>query len=435
MKNKRKAETSIKNPQEKMRKTFKVHETKVFDSFTRIEIESDGNCLFRAIQYYLTESQEDHELIRKDVCDFMLKNEKFYSSLFQSDENIRTFSQYLTNMREDGVWGDHLELHAAANIYSFNIIIFNSESLNIHSQHTFNQNFRTLHLEYYNSNHYNVFIPKITAKLLINLGKRKQSQRKIGKNNDFVDFSQEQNEKGNYKINDVEINMNNEELGIRKFNGNTQKTSKDALEKDLITVPLAKISKSRKISEKRPFSNLYPYAKKGHDTYNEAYNFFNYKRRPERITEDDSFKNWKAEITKRYILQNKSLNNFSASRLLIKMKDGNLKTIPFRDEIPKLIDEAHNGYQYEVVNHNGIKATIRNLMGPRISVYWANMTHYVTEYVTSCLECIGSKPTKKIKVNKIILPKGPFDRFTADLWQIDNEMISNSQTNYKYVLS
>ena len=66
--------------------------------------------------------------------------------------------------------------------------------------------------------------PRPTSKLLINLGKRKQSQRKIGKNNnDFVDFSQEQNEKGNYKKNDVEINMNNEELGIRKFNRNTQK--------------------------------------------------------------------------------------------------------------------------------------------------------------------------------------------------------------------
>jgi len=42
--------------------------------------------------------------------------------------------------------------------------------------------------------------------------------------------------------------------------------------------------------DKDSYRQLYPLAKKGHNAYNEAYNYLKYKIRPERIQKDTSFK-------------------------------------------------------------------------------------------------------------------------------------------------
>jgi len=76
----------------------------------------------------------------------------------------------------------------------------------------------------------------------------------------------------------------------------------------------------------------------------------------------------------------------SQSRPQIKMGDKSFKTIPYKEEILNLIEEAHNGYQKEVIKHNGIKVTIENLLGPKMCLYWANMTLDVKESLNSCEE-------------------------------------------------
>ena len=79
--------------------------------------------------------------------------------------------------------------------------------------------------------------------------------------------------------------------------------------------------------------------------------------------------------------------------------------------------------------------TLRNLKNSLMSLYWANMSKDVKNYSETCIQCIKLQPIKKVKVNKMIIPNGPFDRFTADLWEIPKEMIEASATEYRYVLS
>ena len=134
-------------------------------------------------------------------------------------------------------------------------------------------------------------------------------------------------------------------------------------------------------------------------------------------------------------MENKCSNNFSKSRLQIKLKDGTFKTIPFTSEINQIIEKAHNGFENSVIKHNGSKATLRNISGPSMSIYWSNMSTEVQERIDSCKQCVQFQPIKQIKCYKPIIPDGPFDRFTADLWEIDKEMIKASKTQYRYVLT
>ena len=42
-------------------------------NFTKKIIESDGNCLFRAILYCLFQNDKEHMQLRNDVCNFLAK--------------------------------------------------------------------------------------------------------------------------------------------------------------------------------------------------------------------------------------------------------------------------------------------------------------------------------------------------------------------------
>ena len=59
----------------------------------------------------------------------MVENKNFY----EADKNIQTFSQYIDYMRQDGNWGNHMEMQAASAKFLINITIFRSKSLDIHS--------------------------------------------------------------------------------------------------------------------------------------------------------------------------------------------------------------------------------------------------------------------------------------------------------------
>ena len=56
------------------------------DLYDRIRIESDGNSLFRAVQYFLTGSECDYEEVRQKICNFMSENQNFFSVDFASSK-------------------------------------------------------------------------------------------------------------------------------------------------------------------------------------------------------------------------------------------------------------------------------------------------------------------------------------------------------------
>jgi len=96
-------------------------------SRTIIDIEADGNCLFRAISDQLYHDYgNNHAEIRMEICDYMTKyKEDFEVFLVLDDkdaveddgEDASDFETYMHNMRQDGDWGGHLELVAAARMY------------------------------------------------------------------------------------------------------------------------------------------------------------------------------------------------------------------------------------------------------------------------------------------------------------------------------
>jgi len=391
--------------------------------FTRIRIEADGNCLFRAIQYCLTGKEENHEFLRKQVCQHLEENADEYKNLYQRRKRVNTFKKYLDLLKCDGCWGDHLELTVLSKLHDFNVIIYKPNSLEIYSEHIEENSPSSkplFHLEYENYNHYNVFTPKNTAKA----------------KNFFKYFINKKAENNliqtKCKNQKVKINLPKAKSPIENENSQYLDAKKDQNDE---TDPLKKKVVKRKNSSHQNNGELYPLAKKGYDTYNEAYKYLRNKAHPGRINNAKSLKYWKKEIESRYFLAKTRQSTQSQSKLQTKFKNNIYKTIPFEEEILNLIDAAHNGFNQPTIKHNGIRMTLRNLGGPSMQLYWANMSADVKNYTENCIQCIHEQPVKQTKVYKPIISAGPFDRFTADLYALTKEMLEASGTNYRYILS
>jgi hypothetical protein len=88
---------------------------------TIVDMEADGNCLFRALsdQLYM-DFGNMHADIRSDIADYLEAFEADFSSflvLEDEDEDAADFESYVHSMRQDGEWGGNLELVAAARLY------------------------------------------------------------------------------------------------------------------------------------------------------------------------------------------------------------------------------------------------------------------------------------------------------------------------------
>lgn len=88
-----------------------------------IEVEGDGNCLYRSVahQFYLNE--ERHPEIRAAVGSHMRKHRDRYASFCTID-----YDDYLERQSEDRTWGDDLEIKALEEIFDRRIVIYSSDS-------------------------------------------------------------------------------------------------------------------------------------------------------------------------------------------------------------------------------------------------------------------------------------------------------------------
>lgn len=395
--------------------------------FDRIRIEGDGNCLFRAIRYCLKGTEKNHELLRKKVCQHLKDNENEYKTLYQPRKGVNSFKKYLELLNKDGTWGDHLEISVLAELYNFNVIIYKPNSLEVHSEHIGEDSFDStplFHLEFENYNHYNVFKLKQTSKAkayISHIAKKKKTKD-----------STSQNENANKKI---LVTLSRQEKKLKDEKKDNAIENKKEISSQIFSVSKKKVVLKNKQKNSEKEDPLYPLAKGGYNTYNEVYQYLKNKTLPTRIKNPKSLRNWKKEVEDRYFLTKRAKNVLSQSRLEIKLKGNTSKTIPFKNEIKSLIEVAHNGFSQSIVKHNGIRMTLRNLGGPVMQFYWASMSADVKEHAENCIECVQDQPIKQIKVYKPIIPAKPFDRFTADLYKIPDEMIEASGTKYRYILS
>lgn len=74
------------------------------------DIDQDGNCLFKAISFTLTEVQDFHEVIRSGVCHHLLQNQLLFKPFLRHEED--SVENHISNsqMIENGKWATEIEI-------------------------------------------------------------------------------------------------------------------------------------------------------------------------------------------------------------------------------------------------------------------------------------------------------------------------------------
>ncbi len=79
-------------------------------------IEKDGNCLFRALSFFVTGSQDFHIFLRETICNFLESN----FELMDLEPNYVASSK----MRSSSTWGTDMEIFAAASLLNTRIFVY-----------------------------------------------------------------------------------------------------------------------------------------------------------------------------------------------------------------------------------------------------------------------------------------------------------------------
>ncbi|XP_065290353.1 OTU domain-containing protein 4-like isoform X2 [Dermacentor albipictus] len=89
--------------------------------FWRKQIAADGSCLFRVVSEHVYNTQSKHEVVRRACVQHLREKKSIYAKYIDGD-----FEQYISNMENVKVWGGHLEMHAMAELYKKDFLIFDS---------------------------------------------------------------------------------------------------------------------------------------------------------------------------------------------------------------------------------------------------------------------------------------------------------------------
>ncbi|KAE9417643.1 hypothetical protein Angca_002403 [Angiostrongylus cantonensis] len=86
------------------------------------EVRGDGNCLFRALCWWITGGNDSqYFILREKLVHFISRHRKIFANLLQSPQEMNV---HLLRMSEDGEWGTQVELVAAACFLGVNIYTF-----------------------------------------------------------------------------------------------------------------------------------------------------------------------------------------------------------------------------------------------------------------------------------------------------------------------
>ena len=68
-----------------------------------VEVDGDGNCLFRAIADQIEGYEDLHEAFRADCVEYIENNKEHYKMFL--DDDTEDIDEYLNNMRMNTTWG------------------------------------------------------------------------------------------------------------------------------------------------------------------------------------------------------------------------------------------------------------------------------------------------------------------------------------------
>ncbi|VDN01636.1 unnamed protein product, partial [Thelazia callipaeda] len=85
-------------------------------------IVNDGNCLFRAIAYYLSGSDVEHIKVRQQIVDFEMKHWEQFAALKGWD--LDEWMEHMATLLIDNSWGTDIELSAVASMLNVDVWTF-----------------------------------------------------------------------------------------------------------------------------------------------------------------------------------------------------------------------------------------------------------------------------------------------------------------------
>ena len=86
-------------------------------------MDSDGNCLFRAVAFQVYGEEEMYHFLREKCMDYVLACKDYFKDFIDVDID-GTIEIYCDRKRQDKVWGDDLEIEALSEIYGRPIEIY-----------------------------------------------------------------------------------------------------------------------------------------------------------------------------------------------------------------------------------------------------------------------------------------------------------------------
>ena len=117
-----------------------------------IGIHGDGNCMFRAIAFAVSNPDLGHAELRRKVCDAEAIDSDLKEAL---GDSMGDFDERLTHMRKPGEWGGEPELLTASRVVQRRIFVWaNGACLAPYGE----SDHPAVHLSYENNVHYNLFI-------------------------------------------------------------------------------------------------------------------------------------------------------------------------------------------------------------------------------------------------------------------------------------
>jgi hypothetical protein len=158
--------TSRENEKDRMLKRLSKY------GYIELEVSHDGNCMMRAISHQLFGTQDKYSEVRNKITGWLQGNEEFdvdgngtQISHFMDTDEFPNWSAYCTKISRDGIWGDHLALVAAAQVFAKRIWILSSITTQEDVEpvtviEPFGIQFdQTLCLSHWHENHYNSLKP------------------------------------------------------------------------------------------------------------------------------------------------------------------------------------------------------------------------------------------------------------------------------------
>jgi len=100
---------------------------KIRRTFKKLEIEGDGNCLFRAFSHHFNGTENEYEGVRNRIVKYVEKNwEQFHSKAESvlSSRLARSARQYASYMGKDKTFGSEVEILAASLLFKTPIRVY-----------------------------------------------------------------------------------------------------------------------------------------------------------------------------------------------------------------------------------------------------------------------------------------------------------------------